>query len=107
MRGSRVGFPVALAVVLAVAGCANPGGVDGDLTDEWGAMAAATGFEPRTGTCHSANFDPVGARGTYEEIGCEIHTPSRLQVVEHRLNGNARAREHRRAAEDVGVGLDH
>jgi Septum formation len=72
MRGIRVGIPAALALVLAVAGCANPGGVDGDLTNEWAPMAAATGFEPNTGTCHSSSFDPIGARGAYEEIGCDI-----------------------------------
>ncbi|NMO52156.1 septum formation family protein [Actinoplanes sp. TBRC 11911] len=72
MRGIRVGIPAALALVLAVAGCANPGGVDGDLTNQWAPMASATGFEPNGGTCHISSFDPVGARGAYEEIGCEI-----------------------------------
>ena len=68
----RLGIPAALAALLIVAGCANPGGVDGDLTDEWGAMAPATGFVPNSGTCHSANFDVIGARGTYEEMDCAL-----------------------------------
>jgi hypothetical protein len=72
MRGIRVGIPAALAVVLAVAGCADRGGVDGDLTNRWGAMAPATGFEPKTETCHNSNFDPIGSRASYEEIGCDI-----------------------------------
>ena len=62
-----------VAALLAVtAGCAKPGGVDGDLTNAWPAMAPATGFAPTVGTCHGANFNPVGARGTYEEIDCQL-----------------------------------
>lgn len=72
MRRIRLGIPAALALVLAVAGCANLDGVDGDLTNEWAVMAPASGFEPRTETCHGSNFDPIGARGAYEEIGCDI-----------------------------------
>lgn len=60
------------AVLLLLASCGKPGGVDGDLTNGWGPMAAATGFEPAGGTCHGANFTEVGARGTYEEIDCTL-----------------------------------
>jgi hypothetical protein len=66
----RLGITAALGVVLLVAGCANRGGVDGDLTNGWPAMAPATGFVPAAGTCHGADFNPVGPRGTYEEIDC-------------------------------------
>jgi putative regulator of septum formation len=62
---------VGVILVLA-AGCGRPGGVDGDLTGEWGPMAPASGFEPNAGTCHSANFNTVGPRGTYEEIDCKL-----------------------------------
>jgi hypothetical protein len=68
---TRLGI-MATAVLLALAGCGNPGGVDGDLTNGWGPMAAATGFEPAAGTCHSANFATVGARSTYEVVGCDL-----------------------------------
>ena len=70
--GSRLGLAATLAAVLVTAGCGRPGGVDGDLTNGWGAMAPATGFEPNTGACHGANFNPVGARSTYEEIDCSL-----------------------------------
>src|SRR3954471_24982030 len=69
----RLGVMATLsAALLLVAGCARPGGIDGDLTNGWGMMAAATGFEPVAGTCHGANYAPVGARGTYEEIDCTL-----------------------------------
>jgi hypothetical protein len=71
----RLGFRlvVALGVLLAlVAGCGRPSGVDGDLTNGWTAMAPAGGFEPVTGTCHSANFTAIGPRSTYEEIDCRL-----------------------------------
>jgi hypothetical protein len=59
---------VAVAGVAALAGCsATPSGVDGDITDDWKPMAAATQFKPQGGTCHSDlvqnatadNDDPV------------------------------------------------
>ena len=68
--GIRLGI---MAVCLTlVAACGMPGGVDGDLTNGWGAMEPATGFEPTSGTCHGANFDPIGPRSTYEEIDCKL-----------------------------------
>ncbi|MCU7722406.1 septum formation family protein [Actinoplanes sp. KI2] len=54
-----------------LAACGMPGGVDGDLTNGWGAMEPATGFQPAAGTCHGANFDPVGSRWTYEDVDCK------------------------------------
>jgi hypothetical protein len=69
----RLGMLATLSAVLLLgAGCGNPGGVDGNLTNGWGAMAPAAGFEPNPATCHSANYNPVGARGTYEEIDCKL-----------------------------------
>jgi hypothetical protein len=68
-----------LAAALAVGGCGTPGGVDGDLTNGWAAMAPATGFEPAAGACHGAAFNAVGPRGTYEEIDCTL--PHRTETV--------------------------
>jgi hypothetical protein len=66
---------VAAAVLLcALAGCAEvPKGVDGDLTNGWAAMPAATRFQPRSGTCHPdlvqtgtvANWSPVPCTGPH------------------------------------------
>jgi len=69
----RLGIMATLsAVLLSAAACGKPGGVDGDLTNGWGPMAAATGFRPAAGVCHGATFNEVGARGTYEEIDCNL-----------------------------------
>ncbi|GIF07782.1 septum formation family protein [Actinoplanes siamensis] len=73
--GPGLGFDLAatLGVLLLVAaGCGNPGNVDGDLTNDWGAMAPATGFEPMADTCHLANFAATGPRATYEEVDCSV-----------------------------------
>lgn len=69
---ARRGIFAILGVLLLASGCGMPGGVDGDLTNGWAAMEPATGFEPTAGTCHSANFNTVGARSTYEEIDCKL-----------------------------------
>ena len=68
----RLGLSAACAALLLLAGCANPGGVDGDLTNDWAPMSAPTGFVPESETCHLANFATVGPRGTYEEVDCKL-----------------------------------
>ncbi|MEV6341745.1 septum formation family protein [Actinoplanes sp. NPDC051851] len=58
--------------MLVSAGCGNGGDIDGDLTNDWNAMAPATGFEPMAETCHLANFAVAGPRATYEEVDCGV-----------------------------------
>ncbi|WP_229067785.1 septum formation family protein [Actinoplanes sp. DH11] len=60
------------AIVLLAAGCGGSSAVDGDLTNNWGAMAVATSFRPVAETCHLANFAATGPRSTYEEVDCEV-----------------------------------
>ncbi|MFC7535448.1 septum formation family protein [Actinoplanes sp. GCM10030250] len=62
----------ATSVVLLLGGCGSGSDVDGDLTDNWGAMAPATSFLPKAGTCHLANFAVAGPRSTYEEADCDV-----------------------------------
>jgi hypothetical protein len=69
---TRFGIVASAVLLVFVSGCGNPGGVDGDLTNGWGPMAPAEGFEPTAGTCHSANFATAGARSTYEEVRCDL-----------------------------------
>jgi hypothetical protein len=70
---TRLGITAAIGLlVLGAAGCGAPGGVDGDLTDEWGAIGVPTGFTPPAGRCHLANFTTVGTRAAYEEIDCTL-----------------------------------
>ena len=68
----RLGILFISVLLLAVAGCARQVGIDGDLTNGWGAMMPATGFEPASGSCHMANFAEVGTRAAYEEIDCAL-----------------------------------
>lgn len=63
---------VVAALCLALAGCGNPSGVDGNLTDGWAAIAAPTGFTPVAETCHLANFSTTGTRAAYEEVDCDL-----------------------------------
>jgi len=69
---TRLGCAAALgSLALLLAGCGNPGGVDGDLTNDWAPIGVPTGFAPTTDTCHLGNFAAVGSRATYEEVDCE------------------------------------
>jgi hypothetical protein len=69
-------WPVAavlsLLTLALAAGCGNPAGVDGDLTDGWAAIGVPTGFTPVAETCHLANFATFGPRSTYEEVDCKL-----------------------------------
>src|SRR4051794_40455207 len=69
---TRWGITAAVSSLVLLAACGAPGGVDGDLTDDWAPMAAPTGFIPVAETCHLANFAEVGARATYEEVDCGL-----------------------------------
>jgi len=68
----RWGLVAASLMLLAASGCGSGGDVDGDLTNDWGAMAAATAFQPAAETCHLSNFAKSGPRATYEEVDCDV-----------------------------------
>jgi hypothetical protein len=51
MRRVRWLAPGVLVVAVLV-GCANPAGVDGDLTDDWAALPEPKPFVPASGVCH-------------------------------------------------------
>jgi hypothetical protein len=69
---TRLGVTAALSLVLALAGCGNPGGVDGNLTNGWEPIGTPVGFTPVADTCHLANFAVVGTRESYDEVDCEL-----------------------------------
>ena len=69
---TRLGITAVLSSLVLLAGCGNPGGVDGNLTDAWAPIGAPTGFTPMADTCHLANFALVGSRASYEEVDCEL-----------------------------------
>ena len=59
------------ALILLLAGCGNPGGVDGNLTNDWTPIGAPSGFTPAAATCHLANFGAIASRSIYEETDCD------------------------------------
>lgn len=63
----------AAACVLAIAGLAGclsmPDGVDGDITDDWQPMPAATQFRPQSGTCHP-DLAQTATAEKYSPIPC-------------------------------------
>ena len=47
------------AAALAMGGCGNPAGVDGDLTNAWPAFAKAQTPTPVVGACYPQEYDVV------------------------------------------------
>jgi hypothetical protein len=82
---TRLGITAATSLlVLVAAGCGAPGGVDGDLTDEWAAIGVPTGFTPPAERCHLGNYTPVGTRDAYEEVDCALkHRTETVYVGEY------------------------
>lgn len=65
------------AVLLAaagLAGCAAPGGTDGDLLDDWSMLAAAKVPDPVVGECHDSTgpnaYDPAAFDGPFKVVPC-------------------------------------
>jgi hypothetical protein len=78
---TRLGITAVLGSLVLLAGCGNPGGGDGDLTNGWTPIGAPTGFTPVAETCHLANFALIGPRSTYEEVDCSLnHRTETVQV---------------------------
>ncbi|WP_320067932.1 septum formation family protein [Micromonospora sp. RTGN7] len=69
---------VAVGAAVALTGCGTPAGIDGDLADDWRAMAAPTQFVPAAGVCHSA-FSDVGYLTGYQPVDCG--TTHRVETV--------------------------
>lgn len=79
----RLGVAVAaMAAVLGLAGgCGNPGGVDGNLLDDWQQITVPAAFSPDAGTCHLATFARVGTRDAYEKVDCKLRHRSETVYV--------------------------
>lgn len=62
---------IAIGSVLAlvVAGCGNPAGVDGELTDDWAAIPEPVTFVPESDTCHP-RLERVGSLLAYQPVDC-------------------------------------
>ncbi|GLY26473.1 hypothetical protein Misp04_62040 [Micromonospora sp. NBRC 101691] len=59
-----------LVAGLALTGCGGPAGSDGDLTDDWPAVAAPAPFVPASGVCHPARVS-VGYLSSYGPVPCD------------------------------------
>ncbi|MEH1013363.1 septum formation family protein [Micromonospora sp. CPCC 206060] len=56
-------------VALALTGCANPAGVDGELTDDWAMVSEAKSFVPDAGVCLPSGDNP-GLFSSYNPLDC-------------------------------------
>ncbi|MGW1061250.1 septum formation family protein [Micromonospora sp. NBC_01412] len=78
MRRWWTAVAVGAGAAVALTGCGTPAGVDGDLADDWRAMAAPTQFVPAAGTCHTA-FSDVGYLSGYNPVDCG--TTHRVETI--------------------------
>lgn len=66
MRRRVIAAAAALCATLALSGCAGlPAGTDGNLTNDWPAMAQAKLTIPAAGTCYQSQYNRVG----YGDVG--------------------------------------
>ncbi|PZF91777.1 septum formation family protein [Micromonospora deserti] len=77
-RATRV-VVAAVAVGALLAGCADPGGTDGDLVDDWAAPPPAGPFTPAAGVCQAADFTDVVTLAEYQPVDCAA--PHRVETV--------------------------
>ncbi|GAA3288057.1 septum formation family protein [Dactylosporangium vinaceum] len=85
MRPARA-IRTAAAVLLltsALAGCAKPGGTDGDLLDDWAMLGAAKVPEPVVGQCRDSTglnaYDPAAFDGPFKDVPCD--GPHQFEIV--------------------------
>jgi hypothetical protein len=63
------GMLLAGVTLLATSACANPPGTDGNLVNQWPAMAAPEGWTPKAETCHK-EFAFLTYRRAYAPVTC-------------------------------------
>jgi len=67
---------------LTLTGCAPSAGVDGDLSDGWGAPPEPVSFVPAAGACHPVE-EEIGFLSTYDPVDCaESHLMETVHVGE-------------------------
>ncbi|MEV6693291.1 septum formation family protein [Micromonospora sp. NPDC051196] len=77
-RATRT-LTAAFAVAVLLVGCGAPHGLDGDLTDDWAALAAPGAFTPAAEVCHEADFADAVPLAAYAPVDCA--EPHRVETV--------------------------
>ncbi|MGC5017496.1 septum formation family protein [Micromonospora sp. DT47] len=72
MRRAMTTPVAALVAGFLLAGCGAPGGLDGDLTDDWAPPPAAGAFTPEAGVCQVADFTETVTLGGYAPVDCAV-----------------------------------
>jgi hypothetical protein len=82
MRRWAATLTCAFALLTASACTGAPKGIDGDLTDDWRALPAATQFRPAAGVCHDHLADQ-GSLDDYAPLPCtRAHVAETAAVVQ-------------------------
>ena len=100
-------WAVGALCVLALGACSDrAGGLDGDLTDDWRPMAAATPFRPQAGVCH-ADLVQSATVDDYSPVACaESHLAETVAIATAGSPSPARALAACSTAADAFLGGD-
>ncbi|WP_320067795.1 septum formation family protein [Micromonospora sp. RTGN7] len=79
MRRAMTTVCAALVAAVMLVGCGGSAGLDGDLTDDWAALAPARPFTPAAGVCQVADFAEVVTLAAYAPVDCTVG--HRLETV--------------------------
>ncbi|MEU4566385.1 septum formation family protein [Micromonospora sp. NPDC023956] len=79
MRRARRSLAAGLLTATLLTGCADTAGLDGDLVDDWAALAAPGPFVPPVGVCQVADFADVVRPTTVEPVDCGL--PHRVETA--------------------------
>jgi Septum formation len=67
--GGRLRALLCVVLLCALTACGLPGGVDGDLTDDWAVPPAPGAFRPRAGVCFD-DLDDTAPQASYAPFDC-------------------------------------
>ncbi|MFI7077014.1 septum formation family protein [Micromonospora sp. NPDC049903] len=79
MQRATRSLVAALAVAALLVGCSGSGGLDDDLTDDWGALPPPGPFTPAAEVCHEPEFTPTVSLAAYAPVDCA--QPHRVETV--------------------------
>lgn len=81
MRRIVTGVGLAGALLVLLAACGKPAGVDGVLTDDWAPVPVAEIWQPVAGDCHPASLSVAAGLDEYKPVDCaEAHEMETVHV---------------------------